>query len=79
MIRWSKRKKKKGQPRSGRPLILGNSDRSKWRWRLEGKKTKAPGYPSVMKFFLKKPGPDGEVLDAVRRAQLCTKQATTMG
>jgi hypothetical protein len=32
---------------------LGNSDRSKRRWRVEGKKTEAAGFPSVTKYFQK--------------------------
>lgn len=32
---------------------LGNSDRSKWRWRAEGKKTEAAGFPSMTKYFQK--------------------------
>ena len=73
-----KEEKEKRATKKRKATYLGNSDRSKWRWRLEGKKTEAAGYPSVMKFFLKKPGPDGELLDAVRWAWLCMKQATTM-
>ena len=31
----------------------GNSDRSKWRWKLQGKRAEKAGFPSVTKFFLK--------------------------
>jgi hypothetical protein len=34
---------------------LGNSVRSKQRWRAEGKKKEAAGFPSVMKYFQKQP------------------------
>jgi len=34
-------------------MYLGNSDRSKWRWRAEGKKTEAAGFPSMTKYFQK--------------------------
>ena len=33
--------------------VSGNSDRSKWRWRAEGKKTEAAGFPSMTKYFQK--------------------------
>jgi hypothetical protein len=32
----------------------GNSDRSKRRWKLQGKRTEEAGFPSVTKFFLKR-------------------------
>ena len=35
-------------------MYLGNSDRSKRRWRAEGKKTEAAGFPSVTKYFQKR-------------------------
>ena len=34
-------------------MYLGNSDRSKRRWRAEGKKTEAAGFPSITKYFQK--------------------------
>jgi len=52
-----KEEKEKRATKKWKATYLGNSDRSKWRWRLEGKKTEAAGFPSVMKFFLKKLGP----------------------
>ena len=41
------------QPRKGSPHTLGNLDRSKWRWKLQGKRTEEAGFPSVTKFFPK--------------------------
>jgi hypothetical protein len=32
---------------------LGNLDRSKWRWQLQGKRAEEASFPSVTKFFLK--------------------------
>jgi len=40
---WATKKRK--------AMYLRNSDRSKWRWRMEGKKTEAAGFPSMTKFF----------------------------
>jgi len=53
-----KEEKEKRATKKRKATYLGNSDRSKRRWRLEGKKTEAAGYPSVTKFFPKKPGPE---------------------
>jgi len=43
--RWATKKRK--------AMYLGNSERSKWRWRAEGKRTEAAGFPSVTKYFQK--------------------------
>src|ERR1700734_2596740 len=53
-----KEEKEKRATKKRKATYLGNSDRSKRRWRLEGKKTEAAGYPSVPKFFPKKQGPE---------------------
>ena len=45
--------KEKRATKKRKATYLGNSVRSKRRWRLEGKKTEAAGYPSVKNFFLK--------------------------
>jgi len=45
--------KEKRATKTWKATYLGNSVRSKWRWRLEGKKTEAAGYPSMKNFFLK--------------------------
>ena len=42
---WATKKRK--------AMYLGNSDRSKQRWRAEGKKTEAAGFPSMTKYFQK--------------------------
>src|SRR5271156_5205348 len=45
--------KEKRATKKRKATYLGNSVRSKWRWRREGKKTEAAGYPSVKNFFPK--------------------------
>jgi hypothetical protein len=45
--------KEKRVTKKWKATYLGNSVRSKRRWKLEGKKTEAAGYPSVKNFFLK--------------------------
>jgi hypothetical protein len=46
--------KEKRATKKQKAAYLGNSDRSKQRWRLEGKKTEAAGHPSMTNFFLKR-------------------------
>ena len=43
---------------------LGNSVRSKWRWWVEGKKTEAAGFPSMMKYFQKQPDKENPVINS---------------
>lgn len=45
--------KEKRATKKRKATYLGNSVRSKRRWRLEGEKTEAAGYPSVKNFFPK--------------------------
>ena len=45
--------KEKRATKKWKATYLGNSVRSKRRWRLEGKKTEAARYPSMKNFFLK--------------------------
>src|SRR6267154_3304027 len=45
--------KEKRATKKRKATYLGNSVRSKRRWKLEGKKTEAAGYPSVKNFFQK--------------------------
>jgi hypothetical protein len=42
----------------------GNSVRSKRRWRAEGKKTEAAGFPSVMKYFQKQPDKENPAINS---------------
>ena len=49
-------KKRKRATTKWKAAYLGDSARSKQRWRLEGKKIEAAGYPSVKNFFQKQPG-----------------------
>ncbi|KAG1810307.1 uncharacterized protein HD556DRAFT_1453977 [Suillus plorans] len=41
-----------------KPVYMGNSDRTKWRQRLEGKKMEAAGFPSIVSFFQKNAEPE---------------------
>lgn len=43
--KWAAKKRKS--------IYLGNSDRSKWRWKLQGKRAEEASFPSVTKFFPK--------------------------
>jgi hypothetical protein len=43
--------KEKRATKKQKATCLGNSDRYKQRWRLEGKKTEAAGYPPMTIFF----------------------------
>ena len=45
--------KEKRATKKWKATYLGNSVRSKRRWKLEGKKTEAVGYPSMKNFFQK--------------------------
>jgi hypothetical protein len=45
--------KEKRTIKKWKATYLGNSVRSKQRWRLEGNKTEAARYPSMKNFFLK--------------------------
>jgi len=42
---------------------LGNSDRSKQRWRAEGKKTEAAGFPSMTKYIQKQSGKENPAIN----------------
>jgi len=46
--------KAKRATKKRKATYLGNSNRSKRRWRAEGKMTEAAGFPSVSKFFQKR-------------------------
>src|SRR5258708_3173719 len=43
--KWAAKKRKS--------TYLGNLDRSKWRWKLQGKRAEEASFPSMTKFFLK--------------------------